>query len=64
MRPRQRQMDLIAFVSVLAMGLGLVLVGVRPEGVATLTVGLSGLYSTWAGVRRRPEKPPNREGER
>jgi hypothetical protein len=63
MRQRLRRIDLIVFVSVLTTGLGLVLLDVHPEAVATLAVGVLGLYSAWAGTGRS-DQPPGQETER
>jgi hypothetical protein len=60
MRSRLRRIDLIAFLAVLAAGLGLVLMGVQPEAVTTLAVGLSSLYSAWVGVGRGSDGPTDR----
>ncbi|MDT0448988.1 hypothetical protein [Streptomyces hesseae] len=44
--------DLIAFLAVLASGIVLVLLGVSPGALATVTASLSGLYTTWRGGGR------------
>ncbi|RZB18349.1 hypothetical protein StrepF001_14790 [Streptomyces sp. F001] len=64
MPSRLRRIDLIVFVSVLTTGVGLVMVDVHPEAVATLAVGVAGLYSAWAGVGRQTDESPRQGNER
>ncbi|MEU3352744.1 hypothetical protein [Streptomyces sp. NPDC037389] len=45
--------DLIVFLAVLAAGIVLVLLGISPGALATVTASLSGLYATWSGGGRR-----------
>ncbi|MCC3779007.1 hypothetical protein [Streptomyces sp. UNOB3_S3] len=48
----KRVHDLIVFLAVLAAGILLVLLGVSPGALATVTASLSGLYATWRGGGR------------
>lgn len=46
---RTRRLELIAFIAVLATGVVLVWLGVPPEMLTTVGVGLSGLYGALHG---------------
>jgi len=53
-----RREGLFALLAILSAGVGLVALGVSPEGLGTITIALSGLYSVWSNGRDRP-KPPD-----
>ncbi|MGW2448810.1 hypothetical protein [Streptomyces sp. NPDC001675] len=46
---RTRRLELIAFIAVLVTGVVLIWLGMPPDTLATVGVGLSDLYSTWRG---------------
>ncbi|MEU1781301.1 hypothetical protein ABZ545_17650 [Streptomyces abikoensis] len=50
----KRVHDLVVFLAVLTAGILLVLLGVSPGALATVTASLSGLYATWRGGGGRP----------
>lgn len=52
MRRSSSMMDLWAFVAVLLAGVLLILLGVSPQSIASVAVGLATLYAAWQG--RRP----------
>lgn len=58
---RSRVLDLIAFVMVLATGVTLVALGLSPESLAAVAIGLASLYSVWRAGQ--PSVPPAVETE-
>lgn len=54
--------DLVVFLAVLGTGTVLVLRGVAPESLATITVAVSGLYAAWRG-NGGPPQPPRGSGD-
>jgi hypothetical protein len=46
-----RDLDLIAFIVVLATGVTLVALGLSPESLAAVAAALAGLYSAWRADR-------------
>ncbi|MDO3070661.1 hypothetical protein [Mycobacteroides abscessus] len=54
-------LNLIAFVAVLATGVALTALGVRPESLAPIAMALTGLYLAWR-AGRSGQSPPN-QGE-
>lgn len=54
----RRRLDLIVFLTILAAGTLLTVLGVSASSLATISVAMSGLYGTWTGAHRTPPAAP------
>lgn len=63
MSSASRRVDLVAFLGVLVVGVGLVALGVQPEAVSTVAVGLSSLYTAWYRRSNKETSAPNASDE-
>jgi hypothetical protein len=67
-RAKHQRNDLIIFLAILTTGVVLIALGVLPESLATIAVGLSSLYAAWNSHeharRRNDESQPGAPGLR
>ncbi|MCX4529851.1 hypothetical protein OG982_29865 [Streptomyces sp. NBC_01551] len=57
-----RVLDMIVFLSILAAGVVLTLLGVSAGSIAGIAAALATLYGAWTTTRERQSRPPSGRG--